>query len=180
MPEVTNGNTKYSWGLGDIVSSAFISPKTDSDWKWGIGPQVSLKTRTNDQLAGGAGWGWGITSVATGASGPWAFATFLSHLWDVDGKYSTTTFQPLVFYNIDSMPGVMLSYQGEITYDWKADDGEGLRLPLGLQVGKMFDLGNGWGFQFDFGGYIAPKSSGDKPTDWELKATAFLVIPTIP
>ncbi|MGV2989906.1 hypothetical protein ACE1OE_19915 [Vibrio sp. E150_011] len=81
VPEVTDGNTNYSFELGDIVSSAFISPKTDSDWKWGLGPQVSLKTRTNDQLAAGAGWGGGVTSVATGAAGAWSFATFLSHLW---------------------------------------------------------------------------------------------------
>ncbi|MGV2989905.1 hypothetical protein ACE1OE_19910 [Vibrio sp. E150_011] len=71
----------------------------------------------------------------------------------------------------------MLSYQGEITYDWKTGGEDGLRLPLGLQTGKMFDLGGGWGVQFDFGGYIAPQSDANQPIDWELKATTFLVIP---
>jgi hypothetical protein len=175
VPTVTNIESDHNWGLGDIVSSVFISPKSESDLKWGVGPQLSFETRSKDEL-GGAGWGGGVTSVLVGASGPWSFATFLSHLWGFEDDYSTTTFQPLVFYNIEAMPGLMVSYQGEVTYNWKADNDDRLNLPLGLQIGKMFDLGAGWGFQLDVGAYGVPvRAKG--AADWEFKTTMFLVFP---
>lgn len=175
VPTTTNNESDHIWGLGDIVSSVFISPKSESNLKWGLGPQLSLETHSKDELAN-AGWGGGITSVLVGASGSWSFASFLSHLWDFDGKYSTTTFQPLVFFNIEAWPGVMVSYQGEITYNWKADSGDQLNLPLGLQIGKMFDLSDGWGFQLDVGAYGFPVRA-EGAADWEVKTTMFLVFP---
>lgn len=27
-----------TWGLGDVVTQFFFAPKTESSWKWGIGP----------------------------------------------------------------------------------------------------------------------------------------------
>lgn len=175
VPSTDGGGSGHVWGLGDIVSSAFFSPKSDQEWKWGVGPQVSLKTRSREEL-GGAGWGGGVTSVLVGATGPRAFAIFLSQLWDFDGTYSTATFQPLVFYNIEAVPGLMLSYQGEITSNWKAEAGQHLNLPLGLQVGKMFDVGGNWGFQLDVGAYSAVVRP-DGAAEWEMKVTAFLLAP---
>ena len=57
-----------TWGLGDSVGQLFIAPDVESSWKWGIGPQVSFKTRTNSDLAG-AGWGSGGAVVLTGGIG---------------------------------------------------------------------------------------------------------------
>ena len=45
-----------TWGLSDISLQFFFSPRDDHPWKWGAGPWVSLRTRTDSKLAG-AGWG---------------------------------------------------------------------------------------------------------------------------
>lgn len=174
-PTVTNQQTSFTTGLGDWISSVFISPVNSNKWKLNFGPQISLKTRTNEVLAG-AGWGGGVTSVLVGDYGNWATATFLSHLWSFENDYSVTTFQPLVFYNFPSISGLLMSYQGEITYDWNSDDSKKLSLPLGLQVGKMFVLKKGTGLEIDLGYYyLAVKPDGAAIS--ELKATFFVLLP---
>ena len=35
------------WGLGDTVLQVFYAPHSDAKWKWGAGPQVSLRTMNN-------------------------------------------------------------------------------------------------------------------------------------
>lgn len=48
-PRPDDGST---WGLGDSMFQFFFSPKSDGNVKWGIGPQVSLKTRSSDRRSG--------------------------------------------------------------------------------------------------------------------------------
>ena len=172
-PTITNQQTDYTSGLGDWISSVFISPVNSNKWKWNFGPQVSLKTRTDEVLAG-AGWGGGVTSVLVGDYKNWATATFLSHMWSFENNYSVTTFQPLIFYNFPTISGLLLSYQGEITYDWSTDDSNKLTLPLGLQLGKMFVLKNGTGIELDVGYYyMAVKPDGAAQS--EIKTTFFIL-----
>ena len=40
------------WGIGDSIIQFFIAPKSDSSWKFGVGPQISLETRSSDRQAG--------------------------------------------------------------------------------------------------------------------------------
>lgn len=175
-PNTAPGNNDTTWGMGDIVGQMFISPKTEGSWKWGLGPQISLKTRTDNAVAG-SGWGGGVAGVLVGGFGNWSGAAIVNHLWGNEGDYSTTTVQPMIFYNFESMPGVALSYQGVITYDWKAkNSSDSWTIPLGLQAGKMFDLGKGWGTEAAFGAYGMPVRA-EGAADWEVKATIFFIIP---
>ena len=64
-PRPPGGST---WGISDSIFQVFFSPKSTAAWKWGIGPQVSLKTSTSDRLDG-AGWGAGIAGVVFGGVG---------------------------------------------------------------------------------------------------------------
>ena len=70
-----------TWGVGDTVIQMFFSPRSDQAWKWGVGPMVSLKTRTDSKLAG-AGWGAGPAAVLVGSVGENVSTAFLGgHLW---------------------------------------------------------------------------------------------------
>ncbi len=172
VPNIGKGQV---WGMGDIIAQLFIAPKSKGTWKWGAGPQLSLKSRTADEFAG-AGWGAGLGAVLVGGGGNWSTAIIGGHLWGFGGDFSATSFQPMVFYNFQYIPGVSLSYQGMITYNWKGSSGNKLTLPLGLQFGEMFSLGEGWGLDLEAGAYglvVHPDNAGD----WELKATIFLMIP---
>ena len=44
--------TGSTWGLGDSVVQTFFAPHTESKWKWGAGPQVSIPTATDSALEG--------------------------------------------------------------------------------------------------------------------------------
>ncbi|MFK5952726.1 MAG: hypothetical protein QM498_06670 [Desulfobacterium sp.] len=175
-PNTEAGNSDTTWGMGDIVGQMFISPKSESAWKWGVGPQVSFKTHTDDALAG-SGWGGGVAGVLVGGVSNFSVSFIANHLWGNEGDFSTSTLNPMIFYNFKSMPGVSLSYQGVISYDWKAEDSsDRLTIPLGLQIGKMFDLGGGWGLEPAIGAYGMPvRAKG--AADWEIKASIFFIIP---
>ncbi len=127
-----------TWGLGDIVTQFYFSPKTEDPWKWGVGPIISWKTRSDDNLAG-AGWGGGISGVLVGNLSENVSSAFIvNQLWG-DNGFSTSSIQPMIFYNIPSMPGVSLQYNSVISYDWNASSGNEWTLPLGMGVSKMFD-----------------------------------------
>lgn len=57
-----------TWGLSDVMLQGFFVPDTDSGIKFGLGPTISLKTRTDDKV-GGPGWGAGAAAVAFGFVG---------------------------------------------------------------------------------------------------------------
>lgn len=56
-------------GTGDIVASAFFSPKR-AGVAWGIGPVFGLPT-TTDPLLGSGTWSIGPTAVVLKQKGPW-------------------------------------------------------------------------------------------------------------
>ena len=86
-------------GVGDAALQLMFAPRVKTRLKWGIGPQLTLKTRSDSRLAG-PGWGGGVSAVVTGPLMPnVAFTGFAGHVWGEDGDYSVTTVQPMFFYN---------------------------------------------------------------------------------
>ena len=51
-----------TWGLGDVVLQTLYAPHTTGAWKWGVGPQLSLPTAT-DELLQGPDLGAGFTAA---------------------------------------------------------------------------------------------------------------------
>jgi len=141
-----------TWGLSDILTQFFFSPKSDSSWKWGAGPMFSIKSRTNEKLAG-PGWGSGPVGVLVGGSGNFAFAFIGGHLWSFDGAFSSSIFQPMVFYNFENSPGLSVAYNNQWSYNWKASSGDELTIPLGISVNKSVSMGKGNGMEFGIGPY---------------------------
>ncbi len=172
-PDATSGSgTK--WGLGDIILQSFITPQTNADIKWGLGPQVSLRTRTSDQV-GGPGWGAGFGAVVFGSAGSLAYGALASHHWG-QNDFSLTSMQPIAFYNIAAFGGSYLGYSNSVTYNWNAESGDRWQVPLGLTFGKTFVLGGGYALDASVGGYgMAVKPSGG--ADWQFKFGMSLFFP---
>ena len=61
----TPSGSNRAWGLGDTVLQFFFAPHTKAEWKWGVGPQVSIPTHTDNDLRG-PDWGAGIAGVVVG------------------------------------------------------------------------------------------------------------------
>lgn len=141
------------WGLGDSFLQFFFAPHIKSDWKWGVGPQISVPTHTDSDLKG-PDWGAGLAGVVTGEIVPnLSFSGIIGNHWSFDGNYNTASIQPILFYNIDSIPGAYVGYNSVISADWEADSDNVWTVPLGLSIGKTFDMGGGHGLDLLIGPY---------------------------
>ena len=164
-----------TWGLGDSVFQMFVAPKSSGSWKWGVGPQFSLKTHTTSDLKG-AGWGAGPVGVIVGGFGPnVSFAGIVGHMWGQDG-FSTTLVQPMVFYNFPGVPGLAIGYNGAITFNHSIKEGNTVQLPIGFVVSRTTDLGRGYGLDMSMGPYVYPVKPEGGP-EWSLKFGLTLLMP---
>ena len=143
-----------TWGLSDITTQFFFSPKSSAAWKWGAGPMISWRTRTNSDLAG-PGWGAGPVGVLVGGfSENVSFALIAGHLWNFDGDFSTSLLHPMLYYNFPNAEGWVVGYNIATSYNWKAkDSSNALNLPIGFTVGKAIALQSGLGIDFSGGPY---------------------------
>ncbi len=146
------GGDKTTWGMTDMLAQFFYSPKSDASWKWGAGPMFSLKTSTDPKLDG-PGWGSGPIGVLVGGSGNFSFAFIGGHLWGFNGNFSSSIFQPMIFYNFPNAVGWAVSYNNQISFDWKATNGNQFTVPLGLTASKVIGLPKGHGIELGFGPY---------------------------
>ena len=156
------------WGLGDSVLQFYFAPHTKGKWKWGVGPQFSLATHTDGDLRG-ADWGAGVAGILVGdITENIAFAGIVANQWSFDGDFNSAMIQPILFYNFDSIPGAYVGYNGVISADWEADSDNTWTVPLGLSIGKTFDMGGGNGLDVMVGPYynvVRP----DGAADWMLR-----------
>jgi hypothetical protein len=159
-------NSGSSWGISDTIVQYFFSPKSEGGIKWGIGPQVSLKTRSSDRQAG-AGWGGGLAAVVFGGVGNWALGAIGMQHWGED-DYSIGTLQVIAMYNFESKPGMYLGYNNAITFNWEASSGNKVTVPLGLTFGKTMPLSGGAGLDLSIGAYHLTERPTDAPR-WQLK-----------
>jgi len=148
-----SGGGNSVWGLGDTMIQMFFAPHSDSEWKWGIGPTVSIATHTKSELKG-PDWGGGVVGVVTGNITPdLAFAGIVGNHWSFNGDFNTASIQPMFFYSVPSNPGTTISYNAVTTVDWTADADNRWTVPLGLSVGKTWDMGGGHGLDMSIGPY---------------------------
>ncbi|MCV6584250.1 MAG: hypothetical protein OIF47_01810 [Marinibacterium sp.] len=153
------GSAQYDWGLGDVVLQAFVSPRGSGGIKFGLGPQISLRTRTNDAAAG-PGWGGGLTAVVTGASGRWTYGGIVGQHWGQDG-FSVASINPVLMYNSDLFGGSYLGYANTMTYTWDAPGSERWQVPVGVTFGKTFPRADGSAIDVNIGAYsLAARPDG--------------------
>lgn len=146
-----------AWGLSDAMAQLFFVPQTNAGIKFGIGPQMSLRTRTDDAV-GGPGWGGGIGACVFGFSGSISYGGILGQHWGRE-NFSRSTAQPIVFYNMAAFGGSYVGYSNTIAYDWKASEGKRWTVPVGVTAGKTLMLNGGYILDLNAGFYyvaIAP------------------------
>jgi len=164
----TPSGSSSVWGLGDTMLQFFFAPHTKKRWKWGVGPQFSLATHTDSDLRG-PDWGAGVTGVVVGdITKNLAFAGIVGNHWSFDGDFNSAMIQPMLFYNFDSIPGAYVAYNAVISADWKADSDNTWTVPLGLSIGRTFDMGNGNGLDMMIGPYYNV-ARPDGAADWLLR-----------
>jgi len=154
------------WGIGDSILQYFFAPKSNASVKWGIGPQVSLRTHTSSRQAG-PGWGGGLAGVLFGSINDWALGAIVMQHWGED-SFSVGTLQVTALYNFPNAPGAYIGYNNAITINWDASSGDKVTLPLGVTAGRTLLLGNGDGLDLSAGVYGLVEKPNDAPA-WQLK-----------
>jgi hypothetical protein len=139
--DIPDGNDET--GIGDVLQSAFFSPKqpTAAGIIWGVGPALLLPTATDDTL-GGEKWAIGPTAVGLTQDGPWTLGVLANHLWSFSGESSrndinATFLQPFVTYITSTKTTFALNT--ETTYDWDETDAT---IPVNFVVSQLFKVGD--------------------------------------
>ena len=131
-----------TFGIGDLNSTFFFSPRKDSDLTWGVGPILTIPTASQSAFGTGK-WSAGPSAVALKMAGPWVVGALVNNQWSFAGwgdeNVNFFLLQPFINYNFEG--GVYASFAPIITADWTADSGERWTVPLGGGFGKVFNIG---------------------------------------
>ena len=163
-------------GIGDVLVSAFFSPKepTASGWILGAGPVINLKT-ASDTLLGSGKWGVGPTAVALKQEGGWTYGALVNHVWSVAGDsdrgdVSGTFLQPFLTYNTPQSTSYALNT--ETLYDWEREQ---WTVPINLMVSQTVKIGK-QPVQFQLGGRYYAEAAENGPK-WGLRAGVTFLFP---
>ena len=142
LPDPTKESEAIT-GLGDILFTAWFSPKQPKKVIWGVGPVISFPTATDDALGSGE-VSLGPSVVLLSMSGKWVYGMLINNLWSVtDNRDSSDVNQMLLQYFINyNLPNSWyLSSAPIITANWEATSDNVWTVPFGMTVGKIFRIG---------------------------------------
>jgi hypothetical protein len=164
-------------GIGDIVQSAFFSPKapTEGGWIWGAGP-VFLFPSGSDDLLTLDKWGAGPTAVVLKQQGPWTYGGLANHIWSYAGDddradVSATFLQPFLSYTTPTAVSYTLNM--ESTYDWK---NEKWSLPINAIISKVVNI-DGQLMSFNAGIRYWVDSPDSGPEGWGFRLVTVFMFP---
>jgi hypothetical protein len=168
----------HQFGLNDLQSSIFLTPRKASEWIWGVGPIIQFPTATSDGLGTGR-WSAGPTAAMIYSNGPWFNGVLAYQLLSVAGdrargSVNQTYIEPEVSYNFES--GWYVDCDPAITFDWTADAANGWTIPIGADVGNAFDVGS-HAMSFQIGIYDLVKRPDGAP-QWIIRVQVTALFPT--
>ena len=173
--DVTGYNEEQT-GLGDILYTAFLSPK-DSKMIWGIGPVFSLPTATND-LIGSKKLATGPSAVVLAQPGGWTLGGLFNQLWSVAGSsespdMSSAFLQPFVSYGFKG--GFTAGVSSENLYDWKNK-----MLVSGLvafNMSQVFKIAGSQTASIQLSPVVYYANSNVRKPDWGVRAALTFIFP---
>lgn len=137
-PTTTTGR---AFGLGDIIATPLVGPKSHSNFFFGIGFSARFPTASNRSLGGFDSGQLSIGPAATVAVTPGHFVVgaSLNQQWSVVGrddarKLSGFLLQPILNYNLPQ--AWYLTSSPYILCDWTADNDKCL-VPVGGGIGRL-------------------------------------------
>jgi hypothetical protein len=176
QPPLAPGASANS-GIGDILTSMFLSPANPRRFTWGIGPVVSLPS-TADPTLGTGKWSAGPTIVILKQSGGFTYGALWNQVWSFAGNerrndVSQMFIQP--FFSYTTKKAVTLTVNSETTANWKAESGQKWTIPITFQISKVSSFG-----PFPASYFIGAAPFVEKPDggpSWRLRAGMALLLP---
>jgi len=168
--------TSSQTGLGDILQSAFFSPKKPGagGWIWGAGPAFSIPTATDDLLGSGK-FGLGPTAVFLKQQHGWTYGVLANQIWSVAGEggradVSAAFIQPFVSFT--TKKHTTFSLNTESTYDW---ENEQWTVPINAAAAQLLKLGK-MPIQLQLGGKYWAEGPTGAP-GWGIRFAVTLLFP---
>jgi hypothetical protein len=174
-PLVPGGQPTF--GMGDFVTSFFLSPAKPSAFIWGVGPALLVPT-TSDPFLGTGRWGAGPTGVVLVQSGSFTYGALANHIWSYGGDstradVNQTFVQP--FLSFSTSTGYTFTLQAEASGNWEAREGERWTVPVHVLVSKVTRLGRR-PISFAIGpGFFVARPEG--APQWRLRVAVTLLFP---
>jgi hypothetical protein len=166
-------------GIGDVLFSAFFSPRASGEWIWGVGPAIQAPTHSSAVL-GNDNWGLGPTFVVLhlGAGSPWVYGVLVNNVWSVGSSRSSRAYnnglmQPFVNYNLGH--GTYLVSAQIVTVNWTAAGDQQWTVPLGGGIGQIVHLGK-LPVNIQLSGYYNVARTTEGP-NWQVRTQIQFLFP---
>ncbi len=181
-PDVTrpDGTT---WGLGDLVYTAFFSPAKAGALIWGAGPVLQFPTGTSDATGSGK-WGAGPSVVLLGMPGRMVIGVLANNIWSYAGSSERDDVNRMLiqyFVNYNFRHGWFLTSAPIITSNWELPSHAGWVVPFGIGVGRVFPIGRqpvNLNAQFYYNAITPETEDGTRiGPEWSLRVVLQLLFP---
>lgn len=134
------------FGSAPATFSAFLSPREPiHGWLWGVGPIIQVPTTSNSAFGSNV-WGLGPTGAVAYLQGPWVAGVLVNDVWSLGGTsglqgaaYNRFLTEFLVDYNFGN--GWYVGTEPIITADWPAIRNKAWTLPIGMELGRLIQIG---------------------------------------
>jgi hypothetical protein len=179
QPQSPQGGT--SFGMGDILFSAFVSPKSNGTLSWGIGPAILLPTGTNAGVGAlnTGQWCAGPTGAIVYSPGPLVMGMLANNIFSFNGRDGAPSVDALSmqpFVNVNIPKGFFFTTAPTITADWKRPNDQRWIVPVGGGVGAVIKIGR-YGIGLDAQAYwnaVTTEAGGE----WTLRFAAAGLFPS--
>ena len=165
-----------TFGMSDITTSFFFSPRKVTSVTIGAGPVIVLPS-TSEPTLGTGKWSVGPTVVALKQDGQWTYGALWNQVWSFSGDPSRADvnqmfFQPFLAYQATHT--VTLTVQSEMTANWEADDKQ-WTVPINFVVSKLSSFGMfPASYQIGFGAFAAHPEIGPS---WKIRGAIVILLP---
>jgi hypothetical protein len=168
-------NGEAAFGMGDITTSFFLSPRS-TGFIWGVGPVIVLPS-TSEPTLGSGKWSVGPTLVLLKQSGGWTVGALWNQVWSFSGDerrddVDQMFLQPFLAYQATRT--LTLTVQSETTANWNADD-DRWTIPINVVASKLSSFGEfPASYAVGIGSFVAHPDLG--PT-WKLRGAVTILLP---
>lgn len=175
LPDVTSESGSFSSGLSDIVFTAFYVPSSGSTM-WGVGPVFEFPSGGSER--GSEKWSAGVSGVVLAQPGDWTLGLLANNVWSYAGDSDREDVNKgLIQYFVVRQlgRGWYVNSAPIITVDWKADEGQKWKVPVGAGGGKLLFLGRlPVNIQSQAYYFVAKPDAGP---DWQLRFQVQFLFP---
>jgi hypothetical protein len=176
QPPLFDGDDS-TFGVGDMTTSFFFSPKSKNGLTWGLGP-VFVTPSGYQPTIGSGHFSIGPTAVALQQTGKWTIGVLWNQVWSVAGDrrredVNQMFLQPFIAYQ--KTKTLTLTVTSETTGNWEAQGGDRWTVPVLFSASKLNKFGP-FPASYQLGFAFFPQHPDLGPM-WNIRAAVVILLP---